>query len=85
MADVQKPINIIIRAFQVPEEAVTPGALRRAEKVINDYAVAAATDQTAVKIKQISVIGSDSDHTIFGIGDDNKPYVWDSGHWIVHA
>lgn len=37
------------------------------------------------KIIQVDVIGSDEDHTIFGLGKDGKPYVWQDGVWIVHA
>jgi hypothetical protein len=39
----------------------------------------------APKVKYMSVIGSDEDHTIFGLGGDDKPYVWQDGKWIEHV
>lgn len=38
-----------------------------------------------MKVIQITVIGTDEDHTIFGLGDDGKPYVWVDGDWMMHA
>lgn len=41
--------------------------------------------QKELKITALSVIGTDNDHTIFGLGNDGKPYVWDDGSWVVHS
>lgn len=38
-----------------------------------------------LKISTLTVIGTDTEHTIFGLGNDNKPYVYDNGQWIEHA
>ena len=86
MADINKPIGIIKRVFQVPDEIANDRALARIKKVINDYAkeVSSSVEAMPVKIKHISVIGSDDNHTIFGLGDDNQPYVWQDGRWIAH-
>lgn len=38
-----------------------------------------------IEIKSIYVIGTDEDHTIFGLGVDNHVYVWQDGGWIEHV
>lgn len=44
-----------------------------------------STESSRVSIKCLEVIGTDEDHTIFGLGSDNVPYVWQDGKWIPHA
>lgn len=36
-------------------------------------------------ITRLSVIGTDEDHTIFGLGSDGVPYLWSDGTWIAHT
>jgi hypothetical protein len=38
-----------------------------------------------MKIVSISVLGSNEDYTVFGLGDDGKPYAWLNGTWVIVA
>lgn len=43
------------------------------------------TAQSGPTIVALTVIGTDDDHTIFGLSKDSKPYVWHDGGWIIHG
>jgi hypothetical protein len=38
-----------------------------------------------MKIINISVLGSNEDYTVFGLGDDGRPYAWQHGKWVAVA
>ena len=38
-----------------------------------------------MKIINISVLGSNEDYTVFGLGADGKPYAWQHGSWVLVA
>lgn len=62
-----------------------PDAWRTILRVTGLYESDQVNKEAKMKITSLNVIGDDADHTIFGLGNDNAPYVWQDGRWIPHV